>query len=229
MTVHTSILPDIPPWPQENCYDIAVNRPEMATWPDYTLHIDAITGERRTRREFIRRVEDGATALASPEKYGGLGLTPKDGFVGIMSENCLVCARFSVFFVDSDALDTGQDYPVIVLALFKLAIPISFIPSLLTPAESKTMLKLSAATTLFVSPRLLPIALEAARLINLPEDRIFILGGSGTGNRRSFADLIAAVRAKGTPKSPTAPVNDKTVAYMVFSSGTSGLPKGKLT
>jgi acyl-CoA synthetase (AMP-forming)/AMP-acid ligase II len=120
----------------------------------------------------------------------------------------------------------AQDYPAIIFSLFKLAVPVSFIPSLLTPAESAALLQLSCATTLFVSPRLLHVALAAAKLTGLRDDRIFVLGGRVTG-RKSFSDLIAAVRAKGVRRVPTASVKDDTVAYMVFSSGTSGLPKGK--
>ena len=95
----------------------------------------------------------------------------------------------------------------------------------MTPAESRTLLKLSNARTLFVSPRLLPIALEAAKETGLPESKIFVLGGHVTG-RPSFSDLIQRVRSKGVPRVPYAPVKEDTIAYMVFSSGTSGLPKG---
>ncbi|KAI0036570.1 hypothetical protein K488DRAFT_82010 [Vararia minispora EC-137] len=208
MPLITPPYSDIPTWTGDNYHDIALNGPAVTSSPDYTLHIDGVTGERRKLHEFLERVADGATALGAPEEVGGLGLKVNDGFVGIMSENCL-------------------DYPAIVYALFKIAVPISFIPSLLTPSESISLLRLSYATTLFVSPRLLPIALAAAKQIGLSDDRIFVLGGRVPG-RKSFSDLVASVRAKAIPRIPAALVKDNTVAYMVFSSGTSGLPKGVL-
>jgi hypothetical protein len=67
-------------------------RADQAEWPDFTLLIDAKTGQRRRYSELIKRVEALATALGMPVSEGGLGLgAGDDEFVGIFSENCLVC------------------------------------------------------------------------------------------------------------------------------------------
>ncbi|KAI0319157.1 hypothetical protein OF83DRAFT_1111778 [Amylostereum chailletii] len=204
-----SMYPDVPPWPGANYHDIVMNRPELREYPNYTLHIDGITGERRRLREYIERVADGATALGTEIEAGGLGLRAEDGhFVGILSENCL-------------------DYPVIVFSLLKIATPMALIPSLLTPGEVVALLKLSKVTHLFVGPNLLKLARSAAREIGLPEDKIFIIGGQVPG-KTSFGDLIEVVRTKKVARVHSRPVKEDTVAYMVFSSGTSGLPKGVL-
>ncbi|VDC07171.1 unnamed protein product [Peniophora sp. CBMAI 1063] len=198
------LWPEVPLWPTKNYAELALERPEFQAWDNFTLQIDGVTGKKRKFREFLDLVADAATALGA----GGLGLTAEQGFVGLMSENCM-------------------DYPVIVYALFKIGVPFSLIPSLVTPAESRTLLKLSDARTLFVSPRLLPIALEAAKETGLPESRIFVLGGHVAG-RTSFSDLYHRVQSKKIPRVPYALVKEDSIAYMVFSSGTSGLPKGVL-
>lgn len=225
MPLITSVYEDIPPWTGQNYHDIALGGPTVSSTTDYTLQIDGITGKKRTLRQFLDRIADGATALAAPRGIGGLGLKPSDGFVGIMSENCLVRRYPELNLLPDFARVAEQDYPVIIYALLKIAVPISLIPSLLTPTESATLIKLSCATTLFVSPRLLPLAISTAKKIGLPDSRIFVLGGRVSG-RKSFSDLVASVRAQSIPRVATTPVKDDTVAYMVFSSGTGGLPKG---
>lgn len=85
-----------PPAPSldQNIHEIVFNKPGQSAWPDYTLHIDAHTGRRRTYYQFVDRVFDGMTALGSSLEEGGLGL--KGGglesgeMVGIISENSLV-------------------------------------------------------------------------------------------------------------------------------------------
>ena len=58
-----------------------------------------------------------------------------------------------------------------------------------------------------------------------PYDRIFVLEGKVDG-RRSFQDLADQVKRNGVPTTPVKPAGKDTLAYLVFSSGTSGLPKG---
>jgi hypothetical protein len=61
-----SPYPDVPPTPDMNVHHLVFHRPEQAEWKDYTLHIDAETGERRTFREFVNRVQLGMNALGAP-------------------------------------------------------------------------------------------------------------------------------------------------------------------
>jgi len=72
-----------------------------------------------------------------------------------------------------------------------------------------------------------PHALAAAKEIGFPEEKIFILQGEVKG-KVSLPRLIDNVKARGLPRVPTQPVGDETLAYLVFSSGTTGLPKGYL-
>lgn len=83
----TSMYPDIPAHPPVNIHHCLFNRPDQQGWKDHTFHIDGLTGERRTFRQFKQRVVDGATALSADV---GVDLTGPNEIVGILGENCLV-------------------------------------------------------------------------------------------------------------------------------------------
>ena len=79
--------------PAINYYDFIFRRPELRSWPDYTLFVDATTGRRRRFRETLAHIEDCAAALTFVAEEGGLDMEPgSNEVVGILSENCLVGA-----------------------------------------------------------------------------------------------------------------------------------------
>jgi hypothetical protein len=83
-----------------NYYDWLLGRPELKAWPNYTVHIDAVTGDHRRFHAVLDRLEQAATVLASSPDDGGLGFAAgRPGIVGILSENCLVCAKSSLTIV----------------------------------------------------------------------------------------------------------------------------------
>lgn len=86
-----SPYPDLPEVPDANVYYTHFKRPDQAEWPDFTAFIDATTGQRRRYSEYVKRVEDLATALGMSVSEGGLGLRAGEAeLVGIFSENCMV-------------------------------------------------------------------------------------------------------------------------------------------
>jgi hypothetical protein len=88
---YKSLFPELPKVPESNVHHLLFNRPDQREWPDYTLLVNVTTGQRRSFREFVERVRDGATALGADVTQGGLGLRPENGdIVGILSENCPV-------------------------------------------------------------------------------------------------------------------------------------------
>ena len=96
-----SPYPDVPPMPDMNVHQLCFSRPEQADWKDYTLHISAKTGRRRTYQEFLDRLQLGMTALGAPVAEGGLGLIGNGEMVGIMSPNSLVFV-FLITWIRSD-------------------------------------------------------------------------------------------------------------------------------
>ncbi|KAF8962987.1 hypothetical protein BDZ97DRAFT_1758944 [Flammula alnicola] len=124
-----------------------------------------------------------------------------------------------------------QEYITLVHACLRIGVPFAFISSYSTPFELKHPLKLSKATRLFVDAKFLKTVLPAAREAGIPEDRIYLMREGeekpvkkGKG-RKSFRSIIEDVRRRKTPVVDVRPAGKDTLAYLVFSSGTSGLPK----
>ncbi|OJA11811.1 hypothetical protein AZE42_11578, partial [Rhizopogon vesiculosus] len=88
-----------------------------------------------------------------------------------------------------------------------------------TPYEFENANSLAQPTRIFTSPSLLPLALTSG----LPADRIYLLEGEKEGCT-SYDQFISSV-CNGVPRVPVRHATKDTLAYMVFSSGTSGLPK----
>jgi long-subunit acyl-CoA synthetase (AMP-forming) len=108
-----------------------------------------------------------------------------------------------------------------------ITVPYAMLSSYSTPFELNHGFRLSKITRLFVHPKLLAIALEVANEVGFPEDKIYILGSRVQG-RTSYEQLIDRVRGSQIPRIAVRPAKKDTLAYLVFSSGTSGLPKGQL-
>ena len=80
-----------------------------------------------------------------------------------------------------------------------------------------------------MQPSLLPTALAASKDVGIPEENIYILEGSSDNGGLSLQGLIERVKTRKIPRTPVRPARKDTLAYLVFSSGTSGLPKGMTT
>lgn len=109
---------------------------------------------------------------------------------------------------------------MLVLALLKLSLPAVLLPSSSPAAEVCTLARTSGLTRIFASPRLLSIA----RATGLPDSQIYVMNGR-VRRQASLDEAIERVKGYGFSM-PAREVTDETLAYMVFSSGTSGLPKG---
>ena len=86
------------------------------------------------------------------------------------------------------------------------------------------MLKDSGAKAIVAQKSLLKVALEAARLAGVEEANIILIGDDGTGNTDAthFKNL-----QKQTKQSRPYKLNgDNDLAFLAYSSGTTGLPKG---
>ncbi|KAH9080347.1 hypothetical protein EDB83DRAFT_971240 [Lactarius deliciosus] len=201
-----SLRSPIPAGPAINYYDFLFRRPELRSWPDYTLFVDATTGRRRRFRETLANIEDCATALTLAADEGGLDMEPgSNDVVGILSENCL-------------------EYPVLVLALLKITVPVALIPAHLSASETTALLKRERVRTIFVSPKRYASTSEAITASGISEDHVFILRGHVKG-KTSLSDMIDYAKVHGLPQVPTRPVLGDTLACVMFSNGTSGFSK----
>ncbi|KAG7089545.1 hypothetical protein E1B28_011218 [Marasmius oreades] len=202
--LHKSPFTVPPPPPDVNIHHVFFNRPEQVDWPDFTYYIDAATDKRQTYKGFVAKVKASISALGMPILEGGLGFEVGD-IIGIMSEN-------------------SMDYPVVVHALLALAIPFSLIPAYSTHFELLHAFRLSKITRLFVQPEYLRAALAVAKDVNLPAERIYIIGRN-VKKYQGLDNMVERVQKANIPILSPRPATTDTLAYLVFSSGTSGPPK----
>lgn len=94
--------------------------------------------------------------------------------------------------------------------------------------ELEHQLRSSRSVALFTCQSLLKIALQAAQKVGLPEDRIFILpmAHDKETKRITAEDLVREGKTlpKGTSKPWVKGQGARQVAFLSYSSGTSGLP-----
>ncbi|KAF9483593.1 acetyl-CoA synthetase-like protein [Pholiota conissans] len=212
-----SPYPEPTPLGNVNAHYIFFKRPDQVEWPNYTVHIDPTNATRVMYRDYVRNIEDLSTGLAAPVSEGGMGLEAwEEGIVGIMGEN-------------------SSEYLTLIHACLRIAVPFALISSYSTPFELKHALKLSKATRIFADAKFLKTLLPVAKEAGIPQDRIHILKDTISGSkhkvprgkaaRRSLWSIIEDVRKRKTPTVDIRPAGKNTLAYLVFSSGTSGLPK----
>ncbi|KAF5387342.1 hypothetical protein D9757_005815 [Collybiopsis confluens] len=113
---------------------------------------------------------------------------------------------------------------VLIHALLANTTPFSLISAYSTRFELLHAFNLSKITRLFVQPKHLQHALSVAKEIGMPHTNIYIIGGHVKGHQ-SLSGMIERARRAGLSPSSARPAKQDTLAYLVFSSGTSGLPK----
>ena len=212
-----SSFPDEDKVPDCNAYEVLWNRYEQAGWPDdIILHIDGITGRTRTFQEFRTRVILGATALRCRIAENG-------EMIAIVSHSSLVREIQVPQYLSLIHCDF-QDYAVLVHSLLLLATPFALFNPNWTPFEFEYALKLTKPTRLFVQDRLFPPLVPITETIGM--ENIYVFGQKIEG-LRSFEEMIEDAHSQAmAPVSPRAATRD-TLAYLMFSSGTTGRPKGR--
>jgi acyl-CoA synthetase (AMP-forming)/AMP-acid ligase II len=118
-----------------------------------------------------------------------------------------------------------QDYITLLHSLFAIATPFALLSPFCTPFELIHALRSSKVTRLFVHPKYLSFVQHAAKDVGFPDSCIYILEGHVKG-RRSFDEMIHHVCNECIRRLAVRHAGKDTLAYLIFSSGTSGLPKG---
>ena len=110
-------------------------------------------------------------------------------------------------------------------SLLATTTPFTLLSPFSTPFELTHALRLSKVTRIFVQPKFLTLVQRAAKDVGFPDKYIYLVEGHIEG-RRSFDEMIHQVREEFTSRLAVRPAGKDTLAYLMFSSGTSGLPKG---
>jgi len=79
----------------------------------------------------------------------------------------------------------------------------------------------SAAKAIITIPSLLPIALLAAQKAHIPPDRVILFKHAAQGHKH-YSELMSAAMAPST----RGVLRPEDLAYLAYSSGTTGLAKG---
>ena len=127
-------------------------------------------------------------------------------------------------YVASD-LTLDQEFMSLLHSCLIIGVPFALISAFSTPYELQHSLKTTKPSKIFAHPSLFAKAVTAAKQVGLSESDVFPLEESVQG-KPGFGQLLQHVRQRGIPRVPVKAVKRDTLAYLVFSSGTSGLPKG---
>ncbi|KIW00540.1 uncharacterized protein PV09_07895 [Verruconis gallopava] len=182
-----------------------------------TPFICGISGKAPSAIEVKAQIEDLAKALSKE-----LGWQPNEG-----TEYDKVAGMFSVNTID---------YLTAGWAVHRLG-------GILTPAnaqystsELEYQLRTTGATCLFTCLPLLESALTAAKNVGIPKEKVFLMelpaaftGGLSSPGFKTVAELIAEGRKITSDLEPLKWIKGegkRRCAFICFSSGTSGLPKG---
>ncbi|KAH6869190.1 hypothetical protein B0T10DRAFT_418880 [Thelonectria olida] len=171
----------------------------------------SVTGKSFTASQMIEREEYLARAIAQNLGYDAHEGTEWDRVVALFSLNTI-------------------DYIPLTHAVHRLSSIVTPASAAYSVSELEHQLRSSGANAIFTCIPLLDVALAAAKSVGIRHDRIFILSVPGSNKRVPFKTIDDLVE-EGRSLPELQPLNwapgqgARQVAFLSYSSGTSGLPK----
>ncbi|KAF2481070.1 hypothetical protein BDY17DRAFT_300645 [Neohortaea acidophila] len=189
--------------PNVGIFEFLFNRPQASVQPDQEIFVDAQTGRSYTYSQLKQ------TAIEFGQGLKGLWDWQKGDVLGLFTPNSI-------------------DYPPIVWGTHFAGGIVSPANPAYTVDELVHQLKDSGAKALLTQLAVLDVAKQAAKKAGIPEDRIALLGDDRDPEHR-FKHFTSIkdnnLEAARSPR-PVKINGDKDLAFLVYSSGTTGLPKG---
>ncbi|KAI9299923.1 hypothetical protein BJ944DRAFT_244697, partial [Cunninghamella echinulata] len=90
--------------------------------------------------------------------------------------------------------------------------------------EFEHQIRTSGASTIVTIPSLLPILTKVATKVGIPQEKIFVFGNQQVGQIKSLGQIASQKVLESYPNRSIVPDDD--IAFIMFSSGTSGPSKG---
>ncbi|GAA6013673.1 hypothetical protein JCM10207_004813 [Rhodosporidiobolus poonsookiae] len=204
--IYTSSYPPVTTEHRGGIHDFLFSRPAARQFEQRPALIDALTGKRTTYAELRDEslsFADGLTRVA--------GLKRRDTIL-LFSPNSTL-------------------YPALLLAGQAAGLVVSTANAAYTPDEMQHQLEVSEASVVLTSADLLETTATAAKRVGLGLDRVFVLPDAKGAvpdklphGMRSFEELRGSRSFK--PVIPTFQEAKTDIAYLPFSSGTTGKGKG---
>ena len=156
--------------------------------------------------------------LRTPISDGSPEVQNKNGeMIAIVSDSSSVRGRF----LSNRVLFTMTSHEGLTHSLFYLAKPFALFDSRWTPFEFENALKLTKLTQLFMQDQLIQKFVPTAEKMK----SIYVLGQKIEGFR-TF-EMVEDARSKNMASISPHPAMKDTLTCLVFSSGTTGPPKGR--